>query len=123
MSKKKKCTCESTERLIFSCSGGSDVGEVTDRVARRLAKNGQGKMFCINGIGAHVAGMIESAKSAAELVAIDGCPVACARKTLEHAGFSAKFINLKEMGYQKGKTPCENGLVDEIAAKVILQIK
>jgi len=34
-----------------------------------------------------VSGMIESTKAGKMLIAIDGCPVACAKKTLEHAGF------------------------------------
>jgi len=39
------------------------------------------------GIGGHVSGMIESTKAGKMLIAIDGCPVSCAKKTLEHAGF------------------------------------
>ena len=30
--------------------------------------------------------MVESARSAKRIVAIDGCSVACAKKTIEHAG-------------------------------------
>ena len=44
-------------------------------------------MFCLAGIGARIAGILESTKAANKLVAIDGCPVACSKKTLEHAGF------------------------------------
>lgn len=55
------CMCQEAGVLIFPCSGGSDVGELSDRAARTMAKCGQARMFCLAGIGAHVPGMIESA--------------------------------------------------------------
>lgn len=112
------CSCGGACQLILACSGSSDVGEITDRVARRLSREGRGKMVCSNGIGAHIAGMIESAKAAGELIAIDGCGISCVKKTLEHAGLSARCFNLKELGYQKGATPCTDGIVAEVMQKM-----
>ena len=43
------CMCNETGVLIFPCSGGSDVGELSDRAARKMAKCGQAKMFCLAG--------------------------------------------------------------------------
>jgi len=35
-------------------------------------------------------------------VAIDGCPVACAQKILEHAGFKAdEYVQVTEIGIEK----------------------
>ena len=110
------CMCQEAGVLVFSCSGASDVGEITDRVARKIAKCGQAKMFCLAGIGAHVSGMIESAKAAKKIVAIDGCPVSCAKKTLEHAGFNVISHNLKNMGFGKGKTEVNEANVEKIAS-------
>jgi uncharacterized metal-binding protein len=84
---KDKCLCEPTEILIFPCSGGSNVGQIANDAAKKLTTQGVGKLYCLAGIGGHVSGLIESTKAAKKLVAIDGCPVQCAKKTLEHAGF------------------------------------
>jgi len=112
------CMCNETGILIFSCSGASDVGELSDRVVRKMAKCGQAKMFCLAGIGAHIPGMIESTKSANKLVAIDGCPVSCSKKTLEHAGFKAIAFNLKDMGFEKNKTKVDDESIDKILSKI-----
>jgi len=107
------CMCRQAGVLVFPCSGGADVGALTDRVARKIAQCGQAKMFCLAGIGAHVPGMIESTKAAQKIVAIDGCAVACAKKTLEHAGFTPVAFNLKDMGFEKGKTPVNDDSVEK----------
>jgi uncharacterized metal-binding protein len=110
--------CNETGVLIFPCSGGSDVGELSDRVARKMAKCGQAKMFCLSGIGAHISGMIESTKSANKLIAIDGCPVSCSKKTLEHAGFKVMAFNLKDLGFEKGKTKVNDENIEKAASKI-----
>jgi len=56
-------------------------------------------MFCLAGIGGHIPGMIESTKAGKMIVALDGCPVACSKKTLEHAGFR---IDAGASGPQRG---------------------
>jgi uncharacterized metal-binding protein len=59
-------------------------------------------MYCLAGIGGHVSGMIESTKASKMIVAIDGCPVACAQKILEHAGFKAdEYVQVTEIGIEK----------------------
>ena len=98
------CMCQEAGLLVFPCSGGSDVGELADKAGRAIAKCGKAKMFCLAGIGAHIPGMIESAKAAARIVAIDGCPAMCAKKTLEHAGLKVESYNLKDLGFEKGRT-------------------
>ena len=112
------CMCNEAGVLIFPCSGGSDVGELSDRAARKMAKCGQAKMFCLAGIGAHIPGMIESTKAANKLIAIDGCPVACSKKTLEHAGFKVMTFNLKDMGFEKGKTKVDDESIDKVLSKI-----
>ena len=107
------CMCQEAGVLIFPCSGASDVGELSDRVARKIAKCGQTKMFCLAGIGAHIPGMIESTKAANKLIAIDGCQVPCAKKILEHAGFKPIPFNLKEMGLKKGKSQISKESIDK----------
>jgi uncharacterized metal-binding protein len=110
--------CNEAGVLIFSCSGGSDVGELSDRVARKMAKCGKAKMFCLSGVGAHILGMIESTKAANKIIAIDGCPVSCSKKTLEHTGFKVMAFNLKDMGFEKGKTKVNDESIGKAAAKI-----
>ena len=100
--KKEKCLCKPTEVLIFPCSGGSNVGQIANEVAKDLTTLGHGKMYYLAGIGGHVSGLVESTKAAKKIVAIDGCPVVCARKTLEHAGFKIDVhVVVTELGIQK----------------------
>ncbi len=94
--------CQPTEILIFPCSGGSNVGQIANQVGVQLTQDGLGKIFCLAGIGGHVSGMIESTKTGKMVVAIDGCPVACAQKTLEHAGFKIhEYVQVTDLGIEK----------------------
>lgn len=59
-------------------------------------------MFCLAGLGGHIESMIASAKAARRVVAVDGCGVACARETLQHAGFEVTdHVVVTELGIQK----------------------
>ncbi len=81
-----KCECTAEEITFLPCAGGSNCGQITNQVAVKLDEEGVGHIYCLAGIAAHIEGMVESARSAKRLVALDGCQVACARKTIEHAG-------------------------------------
>ena len=97
-----KCLCEPSEILIFPCSGGSNVGQIANQAGVKLTQDGMGRFFCLAGIGAHVSGMVESTKAGKMLVAIDGCPVACAKKTLEHAGFNIdEYVQVTDLEIEK----------------------
>lgn len=101
----KNSVCNPASKLIFSCSGAADVGEISDRTARKLTKAGAGKMFCMAGVAGKVGPIVEAAKSASQILAIDGCGVDCAKKCLENAGFeNFQHIRITDMGMEKGKT-------------------
>ena len=130
----EKCACEPAEVLLFPCSGGSNCGRIADRAAAELHSAGRGRLFCLAGLGGHVKGLIESAKAAKVLVAIDGCPLACARKTLEHAEFVPDVhLVVSDLGIEKRSghleytaeelDPCCNRLEQELAARVALTAK
>ena len=84
---RKGCACGAAPKLIFACSGAADVGRVADLAARKLNADGAGKMFCTAGIGGRVSGIMKTTEAAAKILAIDGCPLDCVRKSLEEAGF------------------------------------
>jgi uncharacterized metal-binding protein len=94
--------CSPSEILIFTCSGSSNVGQVANQAAVDLQQEGIGKMLCLAGIGGHVSGMIASAQAGKRLVGIDGCPVACTKKTMEHAGIAlTDYVLITELGFEK----------------------
>jgi len=82
------CSCKAEEVVLLPCSGGSNCGQIANKVAVKLTQEGVGNIYCLAGIGAHIEGMIESARGAKRIVALDGCQVACAKKTVEHAGLT-----------------------------------
>ena len=98
------CSCESSEILLFPCSGGSNVGQIANAVAVRLTRDGQAKMFCLAGLGGDLKQMIEPTKSADVRVAIDGCPVGCAVATLRRHGLEPEVaLVVTELGIEKNK--------------------
>jgi uncharacterized metal-binding protein len=109
------CGCGSLPTLIFACSGAADVGAIADKAARQMTREGIGKMSCLAGIGGRVSGMMASAAGAAKLLAIDGCAQSCAKKCLEHAGFTNfAHVQLAELGMEKGKSTPTVERVNEV---------
>lgn len=101
-----QCSCQAAPRLLFSCSGASDVGGLSDRAARKLTLDLAGNMYCLAGIGGRVEAILANTRSAAKALVIDGCKEECARKTMELAGFS-RFAHLqleRDLGFEKGST-------------------
>ena len=116
MSEKTTCACGSAPKLIFACSGAADVGAVADQAARKMTKDGAGKMYCLAGIGGRVSGIMETTKSAAKVLAIDGCPANCAKNCLEQAGFKKyEHLQLSDLGLEKGKTPSTPEAITKVA--------
>ncbi len=104
--------------LIFSCSGAADVGAVADRAARKLTLDGAGRMFCLAGVGGRVPGIMKTTEAADKILAIDGCPLNCAKACLEQAGFTSfTHLQLADLGMQKGKTAVEESSIATVAAK------
>ena len=110
------CACAGAPKLIFACSGAADVGAVADQAARKLTKDGAGKMFCLAGIGGRVPGIMATTQSAARILAIDGCPMNCAKETLLHAGFQGfEHLQLADLCLEKGKTSPNEATVTKAA--------
>lgn len=104
MSEEAKCSCGSANVAIFPCAGAANVGQLSNRVAIELEKQGIGNLMCTAGIGARAPGLMKSAEASDRIIAIDGCPVSCASKTLELAGFKAdRQIIISELGIKKNK--------------------
>lgn len=119
MSETKSCCCSAAPKLIFACSGGADVGALADQAARKLTADGVAKMFCLAGIGGRVSGIMKTTEAATKVVAIDGCPLNCARKSLEQAGFTEfTHVQLADLGFAKGESPVTEDRVASVATLV-----
>ncbi len=107
--------CAGGDTLLFACSGAADLGAISDQAARKMTREGAGRMFCLTGVGGRVPGIMEKTKAAAKIVAIDGCSLDCAKKCLELAGITnVKQLRVTDLGMEKGKTP----VTEENIAKV-----
>ena len=98
------CSCGKENKIIYACAGASDIGELSYKVAKKMSKDGCGKMTCLSGLGAHLDGYIDAAKGADETIVIDGCPVGCAKKIFEHLGLKPTSLTLTDFGFVKGQT-------------------
>jgi len=99
-----KCGCGTANVAIFPCVGASNVGQLSNRIAIELDNKGIGNLMCTVGIGARAPGLMKSAEASDKIIAIDGCPVNCASKTLELAGFKVdSHIIISELGIKKTK--------------------
>lgn len=104
---KKHCCGPLRVKLVFACSGASDVGGISDQAARRIGRSKVAIMSCVAGIGAQVPELLDTARAAVGILAIDGCGRDCARLCLERAGLHG-FAHLqleRDLGWEKGKTP------------------
>jgi uncharacterized metal-binding protein len=101
----KASVCGPVSKLIFSCSGAADVGEISDRAARKLTKDGIGKMFRLAGIVGKVEPIMSATKSASQIPAIDGCGMDCVKNCLQQAGFdNFGHLRITDMGMEKGRS-------------------
>jgi uncharacterized metal-binding protein len=90
--------------MILACSGGSNVGQLSNQAAVELTQEGFGKMFCLAGIGGKLSGFVQSAKDVPVMVAIDGCQVGCAKAILENAQVPMKHhLVITDEGIEKDK--------------------
>jgi len=118
MGSQQSCGCGGGARLIFACSGAADVGEIADRAARKLTRDGAGRMFCTVGLGGRISGILKTTETADSVLAIDGCPLNCVKSSLEQAGFTAfQHLQLADLGLEKGKSPATEESVNKVAVR------
>ena len=92
--------------VVYACSGCSDAGELADRIARQLSREGAAEMSCLAGIGGRVKPLVNKAETAERILAIDGCPLNCTRHTLELAGFKDfGHLELHALDFRKNSCP------------------
>ena len=98
------CCKSNNNIMILACSGGSNVGQLSNQAAVELTQEGFGKMYCLAGIGGQLKGFVQSAKDVPMIAAIDGCEVGCAKTILKNADIpNFSYIVLTNLGIEKNK--------------------
>jgi len=98
----EECCASNGNIMILACSGGSNVGQLSNRAAVELTQEGFGKMYCLAGVGGHLSSFVQSAKDVLQMVAIDGCSVGCAKAILEHAAVPIRrYLLVTDLGIEK----------------------
>ena len=110
---KSSCSCgaEGKTRIIYSCSGiGSNVGQLANAAACRLAREGYGSGSCLAGVGGGIEKLVSVGRSADERIVIDGCPVGCAKKIMDDKGLSIdRYVLITDLGITKIPGPAYDG--------------
>ncbi|BFM12510.1 putative zinc-binding protein [Simiduia litorea] len=88
--------------LIYACSGCSNVAQLANNVAVNLDRQGLAEMSCIAGVGGGVKSLVKKAQAGRDIIAIDGCPLACTKACLSTAGVEpTHYIQLADWQYKK----------------------
>ena len=95
-------TKSSIQPLVYSCSGCSNVAQMANTLAVRLDRAGLAEMSCIAGVGGRVEALVRKAHSGRPILAIDGCPLHCARACLAQHGVTPDVhITVSSYGLRK----------------------
>ncbi|MFB6084124.1 MAG: putative zinc-binding protein [Halorientalis sp.] len=85
--------------LVYACSGCSSAAQMANDLAVRLDRERIAEMSCIAGVGGGVDPLVDTATSGRPTLVIDGCPLECARKSLEqHDVTPDRHVNLAKRG-------------------------
>jgi len=83
--------------LVYSCSGCSSAAQLANHVALQLAE-----MSCIAGVGGDVPHLLKTARSGRPIIALDGCPLVCAKSVLARHGIGVdRHYQLQRYGVKK----------------------
>ncbi|WP_077617079.1 putative zinc-binding protein [Bacillus sinesaloumensis] len=76
--------------IVYSCSGCSSAAQTANTIAIRMDREHVAEMSCIAGVGGDVKPLVKTAKSGRDIIAIDGCPLACSKHILARHNLEAK---------------------------------
>jgi uncharacterized metal-binding protein len=104
------CGADGKTQIIYACYGiGSNIGQLANAAACRLAREGFGSGSCLAGVGGGIEKLIGIGKTADERIVIDGCPVACAKKIMNDWELSIdRYIMIAGLGIVKTPGPSYN---------------
>jgi len=95
---------------LFLCHGSANVGQLGNDAARELFKEGSLKIACIAAVGAHNPDFIKPFQSGRTVFCVDGCPMKCASRTLEHGNIPVvNSMIVTDLGIEKNHDLNLNG--------------
>jgi uncharacterized metal-binding protein len=111
--------------IIYSCSGCSSAAQMANYIALQLDKLGIAEMSCIAGVGGDVPHLVKIAKSGRLIIALDGCPLACAKNCLARHGIPLDIYHqLSKHGVKKNyHADFDRVQADPITMCIIIDIK
>ncbi len=90
--------------LVYACSGCSSAAQLANSLALRLDHEALAEMSCIAGLGGDVLPLVKIAQSGRKKIALDGCPLHCARHCLARHGLEPDVhLDLSRLGIKKRK--------------------
>ncbi|OGR85047.1 MAG: zinc-binding protein [Elusimicrobia bacterium RIFCSPLOWO2_01_FULL_54_10] len=107
--------------LVYSCSGCSNVAQISNAIAVRLDREGLAEMSCIVGVGGDVEPLVRLSRSGREIIAIDGCPLQCVKSCLARHGVApSRHFILTRMGMEKrGHTDYDATSIEKAYEQVV----
>ena len=115
MAEAPSCSCGQNEkkRIIFPCAGQANTGQLTNLAAIQLTEEGYGSIACASLLAIGAEGLVTNAKTADEVVVLDGCPMQCMTKIAGAQGVQAgQHLVVTELGITKG--PSRNYTQDDV---------
>lgn len=96
------CCSDEKKVLIFACSGGSNVGQITNEAAKKLTGEKIGRFFCLAGVGGDIEGIVNTTKDADVVVVLDGCSVSCSKAILDKVDVPITvYVDATKLGIDK----------------------
>lgn len=112
-------------KTVLACSGASNTGAYSDKVARKLMSEGKAKMLCLARFAIDEKFAEKSKKELealgddGELIIIDGCPINCAEVVIKESGFkNYRHINTTDFDIVKGVTPVTEDNINKIIESI-----
>ncbi len=123
MDEKPTCTCGERgdkKRIIFACSGASNVGELSNAAAVVLTKEGFGSKACTASLAIKTPSVMKKTEDADEIVIIDGCSVGCAKKIGEAASVEPdQYVVITDLDIKKvGDMDVDEGDLEKVVCAV-----
>ncbi|MBN2817533.1 MAG: hypothetical protein JXP36_01100 [Bacteroidales bacterium] len=114
---KLSCACAVENYIVWACPGASDLGYISDQVARKFSRNRVRKMNCLTFAATGTDEKTEDFKKSNILV-IDGFSEYCGKKIMAMRGIiDYKYMRLTDLRYQKDNMPTSNEASKEVYEK------
>ena len=103
MAEQVSCSCAGGDksRIIFPCCGQANTGQISNAAAIQLDEEGYGAYAC-TALLVSSETLAKRATEVDEVVAIDGCGMACAKKIADSAGVTVhQHLVITDLGVEK----------------------